>query len=504
MMGDIKFYWELIKRRMPIMVVIFVLCSGLGAGLALTMPPKYTASASLLVEGAQLPTDMIRSTVQSEAGRELQAIQLRLMTRANLIDIAAKFRVFRGEDMSPDDIVTAMRQQTNFRIQSGRNSNTILRITFQSARPKVAADVVNEFVTYVLRADVERRTGESGQTLEFFERQVSELSERLSEQSAEIVAFKEKNNDALPAGLNFRLSRQSQLQERLNLNARDRTSLIEQRNRIVEAGSSVGIADIPRSPQQAEINRLETELRSKLAIYAPDSPTINFLRRRIELLKTGDLPGEDQEEQKDRFQSMLDLQLAGIDSEIRSLDQDTANMQAELEKLEKAIARTPAVANRLEKLEREYAATQTQYDAAVAGRARAEQGVDVEVAAKGERVVLIEQASVPSFPTSPNRKLIAGGGVFVGSALAAIFFLLTELVNNSIRRPIDLTRALNVQPLATIPFLEEESVRRRRRLLKILFVLYVLISIPLGLWAMHTYYMPLDLLFEKVIDRVGL
>ncbi len=503
MNGDIRFYWELIKRRMPIMVVIFVLCAGLGVGLALTMPPKYSASASLLVEGAQIPEDMIRSTVQSEAAMELQSIQLRLMTRANLIDIASKFRVFRGESgMSPDDVVAEMRARTQFNISSGRNRATILNLSFESGDPQTAADVVNELVTYVLRADVERRTGESGQTLEFFQKQVQDLSERLLEQSAEIVAYKEENNDALPEGLDFRLTRQSQLQERLNLNARDRSSLVEQRNRIVQAGSAIVGDGRPMTPQQVEINRLETELRSKLAIYAPDSPTIAFLRRRIDLLKAEDLPGE--EEQQDQLQSLLDIQLAGIDSEIRSLDQDTANMQTELEALESAIERTPKVANRLEALQREYENTQSRYNEAVRGRARAEQGVDVEVAAKGERVVLIEQAAVPSFPTAPNRKLIAGGGVFVGSALAAVFFFITEILNSAIRRPVDLARALNIQPLATIPYLEEESVRRRRRVLKILFVLYVLISIPLGLWAMHTYYMPLDLLFEMVLDRVGL
>ncbi len=503
MNGDIRFYWELIKRRMPIMVVIFVLCAGLGVGLALTMPPKYRANASLLVEGAQLPEDMIRSTVQSEAALELQSIQLRLMTRANLIDIASKFRVFRGESgMSPDDVVAEMRARTQFNISSGRNRATILNLSFESGNPQTAADVVNELVTYVLRADVERRTGESGQTLEFFQKQVQDLSERLSAQSAEIVDFKEANNDALPEGLNFRLTRQSQLQERLNLNARDRSSLVEQRNRIVQAGSAIVGDGRPMTPQQVEINRLETELRSKLAIYAPDSPTITFLRRRIDLLKAEDLPGEG--EQQDQLQSLLEIQLAGIDSEIRSLDQDTANMQAELAALESAIERTPKVANRLDAFEREYENTQSRYAEAVRGRARAEQGVDVEVAAKGERVVLIEQAAVPSFPTAPNRKLIAGGGVFVGSALAAIFFIITELVNSAIRRPVDLARALNIQPLATIPFLEEESVRRRRRVLKIGFVLYVLISIPLALWAMHTYYVPLDLLLEKVMERVGL
>lgn len=502
MNSEIKYYWELIKRRLPIMMVIFVLCSGLGVGLALTMPPKYQASASLLVEGAQLPDTLFTSTVQSEAARELQAIQLRLMTRANLIDIASKFSVFEDqEDMSPDDVVKAMQSNTGFEISSGREQATILRLSFEAGDPQTAANVVNEYVTYVLRADVARRTGESGQTLEFFQQRVTNLASRLSEQSAAIVTYKEANNDALPEGLQFRLDRQSQLQERLNLNARDRTSLVEQRNRIIEAGTRAGAGELQMTPQQQEINRLETELRSKLAIYAPDSPTIKFLRKRIELLESDELPGD---EPVDSIQSMLDLQLAGIDSEIRSLDQDTVNIEEELESLSDAIERTPQVAIRLEELEREYENTQTQYSEAVRARSTAEQGVDVETSAKGERVALIEQASVPEEPASPNRKLIAGGGVFAGGALATIFFTLTELINSAIRRPVDLTRGLGVQPLATIPFLEEASVRRRRRILKVLFILFVLFSIPYGLWSLHTYYMPLDLLLEKVMERVGI
>ena len=130
--------------------------------------------------------------------------------------------------------------------------------------------------------------------------------------------------------------------------------------------------------------------------------------------------------------------------------------------------------------------------------------MDVETAAKGERVVLIEQAAIPQRPNSPNRKLIAGGGVFAGSGLAAVFFVLTELVNSAIRRPGDLVKGLGVQPLATIPFIEEASVRRRRRILKILFILFVLTAIPFGLWSLHTYYLPLDLLFERVLERVGI
>ncbi len=504
MNADVKFYWELIKKRLPIMVVIFVLCAGVGVGLALTMPPKYRADASLVVQGSVLPDELFTATVQTEAAKQLQAIELRLMTRANLIDIAAKFRVFRDSSgMSPDDVEKAMQQATRFRLTSGgRDSATILNISFESSNPQIAADVVNEFVTYVLNEDAKRRIGESGQTLEFYQRRVENLNRRLSEQSAEIVAHKEANSDALPDGLQFRLDRQAQLQERLNLNARDRTSLVEQRNRIVEAGSRAGIQGA-LTPQQQEINRLETEIRSKLAFHAPDSPTIKFLRERLRILRSDELPGDSTGEE-DSLSSMLDLQLAAIDSEIRSIDQDSASMEAELQLLHAAIERTPQVAIRLDELEREYEATQAQYNEALRARSTAEQGVDVEESAKGERVELVEPATVPQSPASPNRKLIAGGGVFVGSALASIFFVLTELFNSAIRRPVDLTRGLGVQPLATIPYLEEHSVRRRRRVLKILFLVFVMITIPFGLWAIHTYYLPLDLLFEKIIERVGL
>ena len=504
MNSDIRFYWELIKKRMPVMVVIFVLCAGIGVGLALTMPPKYRASAALVVEGAALPDTLFVSTVQSQAAKELQAMELRLMTRANLIDIATKYGVFRDSPgMAPDDIVKDMRDATQFTLTpGGQDRPTILRISFESGNPNIAADVVNEYVTYVLSSDAERRRDDSGQTLEFFQNRVEALTRRLAEQSADIVAYKEANNDALPEGLDFRLDRQSRLQERLNLNARDRTSLVEQRNRILAAGNRIGLQSGVLTPQQQELNRLETELRAKLAIHDPESSTIKFLQRRIELLESDEVPGQGTE--ADGIQSMLDLQLAGVDSEIRSLDQDTETIEAELEVLRAAIERTPQVAIRLDELEREYENTQTQYNEAVRARSTAEQGVDVETSAKGERVALIEQASVPQRPTSPNRKLIAGGGVFAGSALAAVFFVLTELVNGAIRRPIDLTRGLGVQPLATIPYIEDPSVRRRRRILKVAFVLFVLISIPLGLWAIHTYYLPLDLLFEKVLDRVGL
>lgn len=501
---DLKFYYQLVIRRLPVMAVIFTLCAGIGVALAMTMPPKYTADARLVVEGAQIATNTRRPQDDTEASQHLQIIQQRLMTRANLVDIANKFRVFRGEgNLSPDEVVERMRDQSEIKISAGRNRATFMSIAFTSNRAKISSDVVNELVTLVLAEDAEIRGVGSRQTLEFFVQQVQRLDEELAKQSAEIVAFKEANKQALPDSLQYRLDRRATLQERLNLSIRDRASLMDQRDRLVALGQDSTPQAVPLTAEEQLLQQYKAELVEwEVVLSGNSNPKVEVLKAKISELerRIAEMPPPEQSEAS----SVLDLQLAEIDSRIAFIDEEIERGEAELEQLRVAIEATPSVANRLEQLEREYVNTQTLYNRAVADRATAQTGDQIVVNNKDERVTVIEQASPPSAPTSPNRKLIAGGGVFAGSGLAALFFVLTELLNRTIRRPVDLVRGLGVQPLATIPYLEEESIRRRRRALKTILVAGILIAIPIGLWAIHTFYLPLELVIEQVLDRVGL
>jgi hypothetical protein len=80
---------------------------------------------------------------------------------------------------------------------------------------QIAADVVNEYVTRIIAANVELRTGRAEGTLDFFEQEVERLSTELANRSAQISQFQAENADALPADQTFRLSRQAVLQERI-------------------------------------------------------------------------------------------------------------------------------------------------------------------------------------------------------------------------------------------------------------------------------------------------
>ena len=506
MNSDIRFYLVLAMRRLPVMMVLFLIAAGIGLGLAVTLPPKYVANARLLVESAQISDDFVRSTVQTSSDKQLQIIEERLMTRANMIDVANKHGVFPNQErMDPNTVFAAMGEMTNFEVRAGnRQRVTIMTISFESGDPRIAADVVNEFVTLVESESAEIRQEEAGETAEFFEAEVERLSEELTLASSEIVRFKEANKDALPEEQQYRLERVTQVQERLNLSARDRASLSEQRNRLLALGQASGLQTPVLTPAQQQLARLENELNGALSIYSETNPRVVMLRAQIKQLELSMVPTGDGGEEVDPVQNQIDIQVSEIDSRIAFLEADIQRGEEELAVLRIAIEKSPENAIRLEALERDYENIQAQYNEAVASLSKAKVGESIEVQGRGEKISVIERAIAPSSPSSPNRKLVAGGGVFVGSGLAALFFILTELLNRSIRRPVDLTRGLGVQPLATIPYIERAAATRRRRIASVALIFAALIAVPLGLWALHTYYLPLDLLAERALGMLGL
>ena len=504
MNSDVKFYLALVMKRMPVMLVLVLLGSAIGIAMALTIPPRYSAGARLLVENAQIPDIMAPSTVQTSADKQLQIVEERLMTRANMIDVANKYQVFADQDMKPDQVFDAMQKRTGIFVWTGdRQRNTVMEITFEDGSPQIAADIVNEFVTLVETESAEIRQTEAMETAEFFESEVARLSEDLSRKSAAIVAFKEANKDALPEEQLYRLNRQTQLLERLSLNSRDLATLREQRNRLVSVGTASGVNQPALTPEQQQLATLRSQLNSALSVYSESNPRVKMLRAQIEQLEASMRPAGDAAK-SDPMQNMLDIQIADIDGRISFLEGDIAKIENELVVLQEAIEKTPENAIRLDALTREYDNVQTQYNQAVASLGTAKVGESIQVQGRGERVSVIERAIPPNRPSGPNRKLIAGGGFFAGAALAAVFFVLTELLNRAVRRPVDLTRGLGVQPLATIPFIEKEVDIKRRRTTNTVLVLAAILAIPLGLWALHTYYLPLDLLAERALDAMGL
>lgn len=511
MSSNSNFYWKMAQRRMPAMAALFLLCTGVAIALALKLPTTYSATARLLVEPPQISGMEVVQVTDDAA--QLEIIQQRLMVRSNLIDIADRRSVFpdRGS-MSADEIVEEMREKTLIERSSGRNQATLMSISFEAGEAKTSADVVNDYVTLITQENVRIRTGRAEDNLAFFNQEITRLSTDLDLQSERILTFKTENADALPEDQTYRLTRLGDLQERIARVEREISSLEQRRESILSVYEATGNLsqnqNAQLTPEQRQLQNLQGELSGALAIYSEENPRVKVLKSRIAQLETvvnSQIGLEtDTSDPAAQQSALLQLNLADIDTQIENLRSELVQANAELAGLRDAIERTPANQIALDALERDYDNLQIQYNAAVERGNNARMGEQIELGSKGQRITLIEPATVPNLPASPNRPLISIAGVAAGLGMAGGLFFLLEILNRTARRPIELTNALGITPLATIPYMEDERNKLLRRSRLVMSFLIVVIGMPAALWMIDTFYQPLDLIIENLIEKLGL
>lgn len=512
---DFIFYWKLFVRRLPVMTLFVLLGASLGTITAMKLPDTWSTAARLLVEAPQIPDDMVRSTVQTDVVEQLDIIQQKLLTRANLIDIANKYTVFLDlRDMQPDTVVEEMRKAISVKRSDGRNEATLLTISFQARTGQIAANVVNEFVTIVLQENSNFRLSRAENTLQFFEQEVQRMEQDLSAQSLMISQFKSDNVESLPENQTYRLGRQTILQDRLERLERERSVYEVQREdllKIYEVTGKVrqGADRVPLSLDEQRLEAVTGELNQALSIYSETHPNIIRLRALVERLenavaleKAGNL--SDGEEGVPLEEAGLQAALAEVDNRLRFIETDLDTTNAELSALSDAISRSSNNGITLNALEREYAIIESRYNAAVNNLNSARMSERIETTAQGQRITVIENANVPRVPTGPNRAKIAIAGAAVGIALAGAYFVLLELLNRNIRRPAEMISRFNITPITSIPYMESRQHRMLRRSGIIGATLFVLVSVPLGLWYIDSNYLPLELLVQRGLSRFGL
>lgn len=515
-MNELKYYSSIFLRRLHFFLIVSVIVSAVSVIAAFTLPPAYESQTRLLLEGPQIPSDLASSTVMVGLGEQLEIIEQRLMTRANMLEVARSQQVFEDiRTMNADAIVAAMRARTVIQKAGtgNRNPTPIMNIRFEARSPQIAAGVLNEYLTLIQRQNAEFRTSRAGNTLEFFEQEVKRLGQDLDAQSARILDFKTKNSSALPESVDYRLNQQATLQEQVRQIDRDITALRNQGERLVQifeaTGQLEGNNGAGLSPDEQRLQEMRAQLDETLSVYSPENPRVKMLEARIKQLEeriasraTTEEP-ESSTSAPSRGSITLDLQLSEIETRISVLQEQREESLARLEQLNETLAKTPANTVTLEELDRAYANIEAQYNMAVDRLARASTGERIESLSRGQRISIIEPPAVPNQPTKPNRVLIAGGGTAFGILVGIALIVLIELLNRTARRPEDIVNRIGVRPLATIPYMRSRSEIFWKRLIKISLYLVILLGLPAAVYAVHLYYLPLDLLADRAMNKIG-
>jgi succinoglycan biosynthesis transport protein ExoP len=178
-------------------------------------------------------------------------------------------------------------------------------------------------------------------------------------------------------------------------------------------------------------------------------------------------------------------------------------IRARIASLERAQTRAPEVEKDYDELQRNLANEQSKYNEVRQKQLEAQLAQNLETERKGERFTLIEPPLQPQEPVRPNRPVILLLG-FVGAlACAVALMFLLETLDTRIRDRAQLIALLAVPPLAVIPEQELEEERAARRSFRLKLAIGSAAVLVLVLIGVHLFVQPLDIVWLRLVRRLG-
>lgn len=516
-------YLSIAKRRWLHFSIPFVVLLGISAIVAVVVPPIYKSTGIILVESQQIPTQIVQSTVTGYINERIQILRQRIMTRDNLFQIVNKYRLFQGGSSSYtiSEQVDLMRShitvapvQTGFGGRSSKGNAIIaFEVSFENREPVIAQAVANDLVTLFLDENVKTRTERVEETTEFLTDEVKKLKVSLEKIEGQIVLFKEENSESLPENLALNTG----ILERTEQNIKNIEKQIEsshqeisfleielsaaKKQTIVNSGQELIL-----TPEQ-KLTKLELEYSELISGYTENHPDVKRITREIESLKK-EIEASPNNQTNLKNEQNIDIariraKIEALNKKITTLTQEKKELENKRVELEKVILQTPHVKNALLSLTRDYDNTLRKYKDMQAKQMEADLAVSLEEKKKSERFSLIDPPQSPDKPVKPNRAALFSTGALLSLLIAAGFVFFLEVSNQRIWGEDALTRILMQRPLVSVPYIETlDELEKKKSLIRKLVVLFVVLisGVLLGL---HFLYMPLDMIFYKVLARLG-
>lgn len=505
MIPDLRFYLSLVLRRLPIVLAATAVSTTLALLYAFSLPPLFRAESRLLIESAQIPDELAASTVRSTADELLLAIQQRILTRDNMLNLAEQFRIYEDDpNLTPEFIVRDMGMRVAIYMPSIQGGTGVVTVSFAASDPALSADVTNTIADQVLQWNVELRTKASGNTLAFFEQEVKRLTAEIGAQNAAILEFEQANRDALPESLEYRRTRQAAQQERLLQVDRELAGLRDRRQRLTELYDRTGrlVMSAERgTPEQQQLEQLRGELASALVVLSPSNPRVKTLQLQVEALE--EAVKEQLGSEGTGEMSAFEVQMLDIDGQIQFLAEQKQLIEVDLKALEASIEATPANSIKLAELQNNYETLRVQYEQAVSSLSGARIGDRIEITDRGQRISVIESAVPPAFRAEPNRKLITAAGFGAGVVLSVAALFLLEFLNQTVRRPSELVRVIGTAPFGVVPYFETGSGGPRFGTVMMLLLTFAAVLLPLALLVVHIYVAPIDTILGATTKSVA-
>jgi polysaccharide biosynthesis transport protein len=441
--------------------------------------------------------------------------------------------------------------------KSGKGSSQGVTIAFtisyQGKNPGMVQKVTGNLSSLYLEQNLKDRQEKAETTTKFLEAEIKELDERIKVLGGKITKFKEAHEGSLPelkphniaqaekfendikllenqirdredkkaylegqvltinpdlpiAGQERTLdpktqlyALQIQLAAMLTKQSENHPDVIQVKKMIAGLEKMVSAQGGQASVRRQKINQLQAELAVKEGRLSPDHPEIKKLQKEIARLeKDKDLPDATAKSPvmnpNNPLYIALTSQIQGTNNEIQMYRRQQADLREKLKIYRQRLEETPKIEQEYAALLRDYQNAHTKHMEVMNKLLEARIGEGMEESQKAEKFTLIDPASFPEKPVSPNRLLIMGAGLLLGLVGGAGIVLLSDQLDHSVKDAEDIGWLSDLPVLGSISLIQTpEYIRwlKKRRLiiagatcLSVMFLLILVHFFFRDLWVL--------------------
>lgn len=481
---DLKSLLGALRRRMRLIVGVFVSLTVLALLVIFQLTPLYTASSIVLIDtrktqvidmdavlsGLSADTAVVDSQVELIKSRTLAGRVVRKLNLTRVAEFNASLRtpslmsyvdprpwlqemLGSGEELTAEEQVERTHNEVvdiflaNLSV-TRKGLTYVIKISYTSQSPRLAQKIANVVADLYIVEQLEAKYEATKKANLWLSDRLTTLRAQLRVSERAVEIFRTQNDLLDSGGLTVNEQQLSELNAQLILARSDRAerrarydrsqTIIRQGGNLDEIGDvlrSVVVADLRR--QQAEVERKLADLSSR---YEEKYPTVRDARS-----------------ERDGLRQQIYIEARRIVAGLKN-DAEVANTRVKsLEDSLKASQVSASVNNQaqiqLRELEREAEANKALYGNFL-GRFK-ETEAQGQLQASDARV--ISAATMPFSPSYPNKSFALILVMFVNGGLGIGLGLLMDRLDNTVHNARELERDLGLPVLASVPLLDGED-----------------------------------------------
>jgi polysaccharide chain length determinant protein (PEP-CTERM system associated) len=530
---DVEDYVDILRRHKSWMAGPAFAALVISVVVAYVWPDTFLSEAMVQVIAPQVPERYVPSNVNSEMSQRINQMAQTVQSRASLINIIQSNNLYRTDlQHKPlEDVIEEMRtaikiSQVENLQQSGRQQYSAFKISFEYSNRLLAQKVTQELVRGFIDENIRSLSSQSTATTEFLKDQWETAKTTLDDLENRLTQFRLQNSGKLPEQLQGNLTTLRTLEQQL-AGVNEAVSRIGQEKLLLESqlriykeqlqslmqGADQPLSVAAKNERMAQIEReivtQETSISALKERYKETHPDVQSAEAQLAMLRSrrDALLKDEQEKKPDSAPKTvnpshvqgareLDGQISGIQSQIQAKDLELVERNRAQKQLvglinqyNDRIQSSPLMEKAYTELTRDYALAKDRYDELNAKKSQSEIATSLENRGQGERLQLLDPASLPETPVKPKRLIIVGAGAAIGLLVGVFIGGAREMQDTSIKNLKDARAYTNLAVLGTVPLLENDLVvRRKRRLAWAAWLATVILGLLMMAGSMYYYY----------------